>query len=82
MASLLFVVWRMASEMISLSGGFIEPAYLFDLGKASVSCSPQDVSSAQGKSLQRLIPRQITCKALPGEGLKADSISYERREVP
>lgn len=43
-------------EMMSLSGGFIEHVYLFDLGKASVSSSPQDVSSVHGKSLQWVIP--------------------------
>lgn len=54
--SLLFVVWRMTAKMISLSGEFIQHVHLFALGQASVSSSPQDVSSAQGKRLQWLIP--------------------------
>lgn len=54
--SLLFVVWRMTAKMISLSGEFIQHVHLFALGQASVSSSPQGVSSAQGKRLQWLIP--------------------------
>lgn len=54
--SLLFVVWRMTAKMIFLSGEFIQHVHLFALGQASVSSSPQDVSSAQGKRLQWLIP--------------------------
>lgn len=60
---MLVVVWT--RELISLSGRFIERVYLVDLGQASVPAWPADVSSAQGKSLQRLIPPRLH----PGEAL-------------
>lgn len=62
-------------------GAFIEHVYLADLGKASVSSWPQDVSSVQGKSLQRLIPPAHSRPATSREGFNAESINYGRREV-